>query len=231
MPETNRDQVEKWDFETGSSRRGSDESDARGSLFSSALALLNSARDHPRTVTFTLLTLMSLFATIALRPRAPEPSYDVPGGAVQPLNARKMNRWLDITDLIRERIGNDACPPIRSRTLFAYFGELGERTELRESVRRFLKEKKISLEQYRKMTHDIALTYPFRELSDRRILQEQPETTDDQRPDSTGERIRANRTVVRNHLKRLEDNWFALLDLSDRKQQVSTGQRQPQSAE
>ncbi len=150
------------------------------------------------------------------------PTYDIPGGDIERIQEKKLTEWFQVTEQLverREALEQSMNP---GGTLFTYYTALGERVELQSAITEICEDELISFEEYRSLTHEIALASPLQNLQSNRKRRQltSEEGTGSMTEDSKQARIRHNLRLLSEHYDRFQRVWD---DLNQGTERPGTG--------
>lgn len=211
-----------WDFQTGSDKPASDRDQGprrEGTDRHLIHAFSSWFQEHQRLLlgacSFVLVfSVLLVFAS----GQSNRPKYDVPGGDIELIDERKFTEWIQVTERLSERRDSLDGAINPGGSMFTFFAALGERSDLRNAVSEICEDELISLEEYRTLTHEIALTSPLENLEGYRNREQQvgEDTGSSNTPDTKQARIEQNLDLISQHDDRFKRVWNDLNEGSDR---------------
>lgn len=202
MSKNNR-QSGGWDFETGGSDSTAEEP-VDASQFEIQQPILW-VHKNVRSVFGITAVIAAFLAFLIFAPNTSStPAYDVPGGEIELIGAEQVDKWLLVTGRVAERLKKEHRPVNPSGELFTYYHILGKRKDLKLLITSICKKEQITFEEYREITHEIALTNPFKTIDGDSV---QVEVTQEGSTDEKQRRIQRNREVLSEKFSRFQFVW------------------------
>jgi hypothetical protein len=217
MANDDRSDNSGWDFSTGSDASSSDgDEQVRGrreseqSLIGDILSWFGS---NQRFLIGSSTVVLGFFVLLVFASgQSKKPAYDIPGGEIELIEERKFTEWIQVTDRLSERRDSFENPINPGGTLFTYYTVLGSNSKLQGAVTEICQDELITLEEYRSVTHEIALTSPLENLKGFRNREQRINQLGEGSgtADTKQARIHQNLRLISEHYDRFERVWDEL---------------------
>lgn len=135
------------------------------------------------------------------------PAYNIPGGEIKEISPKQRDAWLDVTNQLARELKEEHRPVNPGGVLLSYYNVLGNREEIKRLVSDICEEEGITFEMYRDITHEFALTSPFKTIEKDTV-----ESSPDENSTSSEKlkRIQNNREVLSIKFERFKSIWDKL---------------------
>lgn len=197
-----------WDFQSGDNDSSDTGYDVESSTTGEDREQFGWIRNNFRSM-FGITAVVAAFLTVLMfAPNSSStPSYDIPGGEIKEVSPDQRDAWLDVTDQLTRQLTEEHRPVNPGGGLLTFYNVLGNREGIKRLVSDICKEEGLTFEMYRDITHEFALTSPFKTIDEDAFEANQNEVN---ASSEKLRRIQKNREVLSEKFERFKSIWNKL---------------------